>query len=226
MSQRGQCSRAISLALSLLTVFSNTVAESPRRYPASKESQERPGSIQSSSKNSKDSHLIEPGKGIGQIRLGDSRESVFDALDFDSGEEIQTDNCGAEFIALDKKSHPQGDFSIRFQDSKVIQIEAGTPSFQTSAGVKAYDSPERVRSSYSGLRAYTLSGNSPIAFGGVSLIYWIDWTNGVAFLFATRVRTHQRYLYSIIVFKAGGKFCPERGTIDSPEWRELSPYSL
>jgi hypothetical protein len=65
-----------------------------------------------------------------------------------------------------------------------------------------------------------------MAFGGGSLIYWIDWSKGLAFFFASTRDTHQRYLYSIIVFKPGGKFCPERRSTKSPDWIELAPYSL
>src|SRR3954470_21793588 len=67
-----------------------------------------PARTQVTKEGLRDSHLIESGKSIGQVKLGDSREHVFDALDFESGEEIQTDHCGTEYVAIDKKAHPQG----------------------------------------------------------------------------------------------------------------------
>ena len=179
-----------------------------------------------SRKESSDSYLIEPGKGIGQIKLGQTRARALDLLDFETGEEIETDECGAEYIAIDTKSYPQGNFSIRFQNSLVCQIESGSSRYHTAAGTKAYDSPEKVKQFYSGLRAYALLGNSPMAFGGGPLIYWIDWSKGLAFFFASTRAGQQRYLYSIIVFKPGGKFCPALESTASPDWRELAPYSL
>jgi hypothetical protein len=186
--------------------------------------------VQSRKENMADSYLIEPGKGIGKIRLGDTRERTLNFLEFDldfeSGEEIQTDECGAEYIAVDTKSYKEGNFSVRYPDSIVSQIESGTPRYHTALGIKAYDSPESVQRLYKGLRGYALIGNSPMTFGGGSLIYWVDWSKGLDFFFASTRDTHQRYLYSIIVFKPGGKFCPERGSTKSPDWIELAPYSL
>jgi hypothetical protein len=180
--------------------------------------------------NMADSYLIEPGMGIGKYRLGDTRERALNLVEldpvFESGEEIQTDECGTEYEALDAKSHPHGNFDIRYANSMVSQIESGTPRYHTALGTKAYDSPDMVQRLYKGLRAYAVSGNSPMAFGGGSLIYWIDWSKGLAFFFASTRATRQRYLYSIIVFKPGGKFCPERGSTKSPNWLELAPYSL
>ena len=185
-----------------------------------------PVRAQSTNEKSTDNYLIEPGKRVGQVRLGESIERAFDVIDFEEGETIETDTCGQEYIAVDKKGRPQGNFSIRFKDSVIFQIESGTSRFHTSEGIRAYDSPDAVHSRYRELRAYAVLGNSPMAFGGGPLIYWIDWTKGMAFLFASERKNHHRYLYSIIVFKPGGEFCPEWGSTKSPEWRELKPYSL
>ena len=62
-------------------------------------------------------------------------------------------------------------------------------------------------------------------FGGLPLIFWVDWHRGLAFVLAS-ARRGARYLYSIIVFKPGDKFCPEGQNPDSPDWHELRPYTL
>src|SRR5271157_4883695 len=163
--------------------------------------------------NVKDRFLIEPGKGIGPLELGDTMQRTLELFEpeMGKGEKIQTDECGPEYIWLDSEGRPLGNFSVRFQDYSVVsQIESGTPRYHTAEGITAYDSLEKVRRHYRGLRTYAVMGNSPMAFGGGPLIYWIDWTRGIAFFLASTRRDHQRYLYSIIVFKPGGTFCPER----------------
>jgi len=143
------------------------------------------------------------------------------------GEQIETDSCGNELIWDDSESHPEGNLIVAFQNSTVFQIEAGTPRYRTSEGVKAYDSPTKVRRMYPrGLRAYTAPSHGGDALGPLPLIFWVDWQRGISFFFASTRRERQRYLYSIIVFKPGGKFCPEGDNPDSPDWRELAPYSL
>lgn len=193
--------------------------------PGSKMTLQNPASAKA---DREDKSLIEPGKRVGQLKLGDTRERALQLFQpkANTDEEISTDNCGLEYIWLDSQSRPQGNVSIRFQNSVVFQIESGTPRFHTVEGIKAYDRPDEVRAHYPGLRAYALVGSSPMSFGGGSLIYWVDWTKGIAFFFASTRRDHERYLYSIIVFEPGGRFCPEREDVDSPTWRELAPYAL
>src|SRR5580765_1501997 len=94
---------SVTLFLSLWMTLWSTAGDS-RSVSVRTKAQDSP----TRKENAGDSYLIEPGKGVGRIRLGDSREHVFDVLEFEAGQAIQTDNCGAEYIAIDKKSHPQG----------------------------------------------------------------------------------------------------------------------
>ena len=64
--------------------------------------------------------------------LGDTRARALDLLEFETGGEIQTDECGDEYIAVDTKSRPQGNFSIRFENSIVCQIESGTSRYHAA----------------------------------------------------------------------------------------------
>ena len=177
-----------------------------------------------------DDLLIEPGKRIGRLNLGDTRECALQLFplkpNVDQEEGSEEGECGNEYLWVDLENTQKGNIFIRFQNSIVFQIESATTRFHTAEGIKAYDFPKEVRRNYRGLRAYALVGHSPDALGGKPLIFWIDWAKGIAFLFASTRRDHQRYLYSIIVFKPGGRFCPQGESTDSQDWHELAPYSL
>ena len=172
--------------------------------------------------------LIRPGASIGPLRLGDRRDRALRVFPFKSGvdEESDTEKCGSEYLWVDSENEKKGNVFIRFQGSRVFQIEAATTRFHTGEGIRPLDSPTQVQRYYRGLRAYALRRNSPLALGGGPLIFWVDWDRGVAFTFATGRRDQKRYLYSIIVFRPGSKFCPYGESIHSPDWRELKPYSL
>jgi hypothetical protein len=69
--------------------------------------------------------------------------------------------------------------------------------------------------------------SSPIsALGDRPLVFWVDNKKGIAFAFAYSRAEQKRYLYKILVFRPGTNLCPEEEATDSPNWRELAPYSL
>jgi hypothetical protein len=176
-----------------------------------------------------DDSLIVPGQAIGRLRLGDTRENVLKLFPFKPNidQESLTEGCGVEYLWVDLENAQRVNVFVRLQNTRVFQIESATTRYRTATGIKVYDSPIMVRSKYSDLRAYGLLHNSAEALGGGPLIFWVDWTKGLAFCFAaTRRGKYERYLYSIIVFEPGGKFCPSGESNDSPDWRELAPYSL
>lgn len=152
--------------------------------------------------------------------MGDSQETV--AALFDNGPE--SSGCGEMFRKV-VESKPAGNLTAYVRDRHVFQIDSGTPRFHTVDGVAAYDTPEKVRAHYKYLRAYADDLTS-MALGDRPVIYWIDADRGIAFEFAYFPEQHRRYLYSVIVFRPHGLFCPEGEQVDASHWHELLPYSL
>ena len=160
----------------------------------------------------KDQSLIVPGERVGPAKLGETTDRVYKLIEREmgGGKQIEIDSCGGEFIWEDTESRPQGNLIVGILNSAVFQVESGTPRYHTSEGIKAYDSPSQVRRAYPrGLRAYSSLNPTVEALGGLPLIFWVDWHRGLAFVLASTRGGRSRYLYSIIVFKPGGKFCPE-----------------
>jgi hypothetical protein len=141
-----------------------------------------------------DDLLIEPGKRIGRLNLGNTRERALQLFplkpNIDQEEGSEEGECGNEYLWVDLEQ--KGNIFIRFQNSIVFQIESATTRFHTAEGIKVYNLPKEVRRNYRGLRAYALVGHSPDALGGKPLIFWVDWAKGIAFLFASTRRDHQR----------------------------------
>lgn len=175
-----------------------------------------------------DENLIKPGASVGRLRLGDGQDRTFQIFPFKEGvdEKSETEECGTEYLWVDSENVAKGNVTVLYQKSGVFQIEAATTRFHTGEGIRSLDSPERVRRYYRNLKAYALLHNSPMALGGGPLIFWVDWTKGIAFMFATGRSHPQRYLYSIIVFTPSAKFCPRGESINSPAWQQLEPYAL
>lgn len=175
-----------------------------------------------------DENLIKPGASVGRLRLGDGQDRTFEIFPFKEGidDKSETDRCGTEYLWVDSENVANGDVTVLYEKSGVFQIEAATTRFHTGEGIRSLDSPERVRKYYRDLKAYALLHNSPMALGGGPLIFWVDWTKGIAFMFATGRSHPQRYLYSIIVFAPGSRFCPRGESVNSPAWQQLEPYAL
>lgn len=108
----------------------------------------------------------------------------------------------------------------------MVQVESATTRYQTIHGLTFRDTPEKVRRSTTNLRAFVLLGVSNSAIGNRPLVFWVDERKGIAFAFAYYPQERKRYLYEIIVFKAGTRLRPEGTKPNSSNWRELRPYSL
>jgi hypothetical protein len=169
---------------------------------------------------------IIPGKSVGPLSLGDSEDQAGAVFPYKpTVDQKWSDECGPEINWVDLDSQPVGNVFIRFLNSQVSQIEVATTRYHTPEGLRTGASPVEVRRKYPGLRAYVLD-RAFDAFGTAPLIFWVDWKAGLAFVFVSGKRNHRRYLYSIIVFKPEGGFCADQYNTDSPDWRELAPYSL
>ena len=117
-----------------------------------------------------DDSLIRPGASIGGLKLGDTRDRAFQIFPFKShiDEESNAEPCGTEYLWVDSETAAKGNVFVRFQQSKVFQIEAATTHFHTDEGLRTLDSPAKVQHFYRSLRAYVLLHNSPMALGGGS----------------------------------------------------------
>jgi hypothetical protein len=162
------------------------------------------------------------------LKLGDTREQALQSFPFkpNMDQEFKCPGCGTEYLWVDTENPHKGNLFIRFEAGKVFQIDVATTRYHTVRGLKVHTSPETVRRNYMGLRSYALLGRFSEATGGVPMIFWVDHGRGIAFGFAAERLSGRRYLYEIIVFAPGSKFCPAGEGTDSPDWRELAPYSL
>jgi hypothetical protein len=179
-----------------------------------------------SQKSHSSTALIEPGKSVGQLLLGESHEAVLEIFPFKKGvdqEWPEGPDCGTVINWVDSNS--KGNVFVRLKAGEVAQIDSGTPRFHTSEGITLYSSPRAVRTHYKGLRAFVLSNVYSEATGGRPLTYWIDRKRGIAFAFAYYPREQRRYLYRIVVFKPNTEVCPSEGGGESGK-HELDPYAL
>jgi len=174
--------------------------------------------------------VIVPGKSVGLLQLGDTRERAFELFprkpNMDQ-EWQEGGGCGTTINWLDKKRQTVvGNVFIRIRNGRAFQIDSRTPSFQTSEGITIRSSPQEIRKTYSGLRAYILSEGFSGASGGYPLIYWIDAERGIAFAFGQSRKDQKPYLDSISVFEAHAEVCPQYPPLEPSDKRELTPYSL
>lgn len=172
--------------------------------------------------------LIEPGRRVGPLKLGDTRERALELFTrkLDIDQEYEYPNCGTSYEWVDLgRSHP-GNVFIEFKKGLVSQIGSATIRFHTAEGITSYSSPGDVQRYYKALRAYLFLGPSPEALGGRSLILWSDSERGIAFVLAFDRKRQERDVYEIIVFKPKSSFCFDGYTVDSSNFRELAPYSL
>jgi hypothetical protein len=182
------------------------------------------------SQTSPDPALIVPGKSVGPLRLGDTRERTFELFpnkpNMDQ-EWRESADCGTTINWLDMNNHKMaGNVFIRLQEGKVFQIDSGTTSFHTAKHITMKSSPQEIREQYPGLRAYVIGMGSLEATGNRPLIYWVDSEKGIAFAFAYSRRDKKRYLNWIIVFEPHAEICPQWPDMEHSEKRELAPYSL
>lgn len=167
--------------------------------------------------------IIEPGIGFGGLKITDTREKVYKLFPLKPKTDQEwRDECGGMYSWV----ADSGNVDFSFVDGRLTQIESATTRFHTVNGVTTYDSPEKVRRYYKGLRAYVLLGPTSAALGDRPLVFWVAKDRGIAFEFAYDSKERDRYLYKIIVFKPHTKMCPEGKTTTPENWHELAPYSL
>jgi hypothetical protein len=170
--------------------------------------------------------VIEPGGGVGPLKLGDSRGRALELFPQKAEDQQWDDVCGTTLDWTDSTNPVgRGELLIRIKKDKIFQIESATTRFKTAEGLTTFSAPDDVRNIYKNLRAYTLLTAPVPALGDRPLVFWVDRKNGIAFAFAYDPSRHKRYVYKIIVFEPNKEFCPEQEKISSPKWQGLAPYA-
>jgi glycosyltransferase involved in cell wall biosynthesis len=170
---------------------------------------------------------IEPGHGLGPLKLGDSREraqELFPRKDIDQEWE---DACGSTIDWTDSTNPVgHGEVFIRVKKGKVFQIESSTTRFHTAEDITTFDPPDKVEKSYRDLRAWVLLTSPSPALGSRPPVFWIDKKKGIAFELAYDAPHHKRYVFKVIVFEPNKMFCPEQETVNSMKWQAIDAYAL
>lgn len=173
--------------------------------------------------------LIVPGRSVGPVRLGDSRDVVLRhfPLKADMDSEYEWTKLRTEIRWLDvKDSRVKGFISFSIRDGRVFQIQVATNRFETGEGIAVSSSPEEVKRRYGKLKAFALMNSGGKEIGGRDLIYWVSESRGVAFEFAFFADAHTRLVSKIIIFEPGTLFLPGGSVLPPRKWIELRPFSL
>jgi hypothetical protein len=173
--------------------------------------------------------VINPGKSVGPLRLGDTRERTLELFPFKPhiDEEYSYDDpCPlTEIHWLDRELDAAGVF-VYLKGGQVFQIESATPRFQTAEGITLDSSPEDVRRHYPELRAYVLLHSDAAVVGGRDLIFWVDRQKGIAFELYYNRHLRKRRVYKVIIFAPDTEYQPEGCVVPPQSWQELDPYAL
>jgi hypothetical protein len=182
-----------------------------------------------------DAALIEPGRRVGTLRLGDIRERVTEVFpkkpNYDEEYNYDEGCPRTEIHWLDiDLSHENGAVSngvfVYLKDGRVFQIEAATPRFHTADGITEDSTPEELRRHYQQLKAYVLANSGTKVNGGRDLIYWIDRESGIAFEFYYNTGKRERRVSKVIVFHPGSDLQPGGCVLAPQELHELEPFAL
>jgi hypothetical protein len=195
----------------------------------------------SPSNQDRSSSLIVPGRSVGPVQLGDTRERAFAAFSEVFGqkyfeEETLSSSSSSCFprqccdgiatlrwLDFDKQ---QNGVSVYVSKDRVLQIKVATTRYATAADIKHDSPPEEIRRYYPGLQAHMRLGYHSEAEGGRDVIYWDDHTRGIAFEFWYERKANKRYLEAIIVYQPGAPLIPEDCTASASDWRQLEPFAL
>jgi glycosyltransferase involved in cell wall biosynthesis len=172
--------------------------------------------------------IIEPGLGVGPLKLGDPRAQALALFPKKAEDQEWSDPCGTTLDWVDTSNpNGRGDVLIRInKKNRIFQIESATTRFHTADGITTFDSPEKVANAYKGMTAGVLLTPPVPALGDRPLVFWIDRKRGVAFALAYDPSRRKRYIYKIIVFEPNKDFCPEQEKTSSPKWQNIRPYSV
>ena len=146
---------------------------------------------------------IEPGRKIGKIELGASRQVVHKIL----GKPSATYRAPGRLAGEVWMATTGNDVRIVYRGGRVIQIKATSSSFATPEGLTTNSSLAEVQKHYGNLNQtrHFVHGS-----GGGLIDYYDDVRRGIAFEFtALDSETPSFKLYAIVVHRAGQRVMPE-----------------
>ena len=101
--------------------------------------------------------VIEPGAGLGPLKLGDSRPQALALFPKKDIDQQWDDPCGTTLDWVDVTNPMgRGEVFIRLKKGKIFQIESSTTRFHTADGITVFDPPEKVAAAYKDMRAWVL----------------------------------------------------------------------
>jgi hypothetical protein len=179
-------------------------------------------------KDSTDTKLIRPGRSVGLLQLGSTRDEAIQALGEPNNDDKRELPCVPRTLDwTDVAANRTGIIFAYLTNGRIAQIEVAAPRYHTVDGITESTLPEEVRRHYPQLRAYALLNSGADFVGGRDLIYWIEPQQGIAFEFQYSRKTQKRFLASISIFVPGADFLPHARCVESPqEWRELQSFAL
>ncbi|OLE52182.1 MAG: hypothetical protein AUG51_19710 [Acidobacteria bacterium 13_1_20CM_3_53_8] len=192
------------------------------------------------------SSLIVPGRSIGPVQLGDTREyaqqvfgavfgnKYYDEYTYQYSQPCWPQQCcegvtqmhWLDYMKTQSDVQVQNGIYVYVSKGRVIQIVAATNRYATANGITSSSSPDQIRRQYPNLQSFVRLGYHTEAEGGRDIVFWDDLNGGIAFEFWYSRTSRQRYLEAIIVHEPGAQLLPE-GCLESPsEWQKLKPYFL
>ncbi len=140
---------------------------------------------------------IEPGRRVGQIKIGAAREAVHRTLGKPDGAYRVANGIAGEYWS----SETGNQLRIFYQGGKVVQISVQSAQFSTSEGITTGSSLDEVRQRHPTLKKFShdVSGS-----GGGLIDYYDDVQQGIAFEFTTPNSPQTEFKhYAIIVHQPG-----------------------
>jgi hypothetical protein len=173
---------------------------------------------------------VVPGKSVGPLHLGDSREHAEQLFPFkkDMDQEWTASNseCGTTFLWVDPRERYGGNVFVHVRDGVVFQIDSATKRFHTATGITRGASPSEVRKVFPSLQAYILSKGTSEAYGMRPLVYWTDKAAGIAFAFSFSRHEKSWALDHTVVFRPGAEICPEPEALSPSDKKQLPAFSF
>jgi hypothetical protein len=177
--------------------------------------------------------LVRAGESVGFLKLGDSRERVFELFPKKTGQDEEYSypdyGCGYEYSEVHwiPPDYQGNGLFIYLKKNLIFEIMVQSKRFPTKEGITQYSSPKQVKLAYPNLvKAFVLLGSASTINGPRDLVYWVDPKSGIAFEFYYDGKQQKRLVSSVIIFTPNTNFQPE-GCVGPPrKLKEVAPYTL
>lgn len=140
-------------------------------------------------------YLIVPGKSVGLVKLGDSRETVH--KNYGPAHGLFSDGASSDGM----EGYSNG-LTIRYRKNRVAEIEVRAKPYATVEGVSVGSSPRRSKGVFKGgiQRPYKVKWRKP----PMTIYLYHDIKRGVAFWFGDNKSNSTSRCDSIVVHRSGG----------------------